>query len=36
VRPRVLRALERCGAGSAQRLAVEPRRHPDGSEHGHG
>jgi anti-anti-sigma factor len=36
VRPRVLRALERCGAGSAQRLAVEPRRHPDGPEHGHG
>jgi anti-anti-sigma factor len=32
VRPRLLRALERCGAGSARRLTVEPRRHPDGPE----
>jgi anti-anti-sigma factor len=31
VRPRLLRALERCGAGAAGRLAVEPRRPPDGA-----
>jgi anti-anti-sigma factor len=32
VRPRVLRALQRCGAGSAGRLAVEPRRGAGGAE----
>jgi anti-anti-sigma factor len=29
VRPRLLRALDRCGAASAGRLSVHPRRHPD-------
>jgi anti-anti-sigma factor len=31
VRPRLLRALERCGSGAAGRLAVEPRQAPDGA-----